>query len=724
MIDVSHPFFDTNLSWLSYNYRLLQEATDETVPIKERLRFLALYTHQIDEFFRVRIPMLSAMREVSGDILEKLNLYPEPLAEHILETVDNQLGRFDDLLASQLIPDLRVQGIHFYFKEYFKPEHQDFVRKFFLEKVFKHLQPVFLDGRRSAKITFFQPNQLYFVLRLIRRGEPAEMGYAYVNIPVQQVGRFVELPDIQGLKHVTFLDKIIRFNLKVLFPGFEVMDCFAISSEQQTELALDDEFPMSLAQRISRQLEKKNFIQPHQYFYEMGMPLEMREYLSERLGILMSEFHERGRYLRYQDFDYFPAGAKKLEYPVLKSIPHVELAEADSIFEALNRGDQLLHLPYHSIDPLVRFFNEAAIDPYVREIYVSLYKISGDSFLINSLISAARNGKRVTTFVELNAKLDIQENLQWARKMKEAGVRIVFSLPGLKVHAKIALVKRKMKKGWERYAYLGTGGFYRLNYHETVDHVLLTSQRELTNDLELLFAYLITREEPKKYKFLPFNYLLVSQFLMSKKLIELIDREISHRKAGMKAVIMLKINQLQDQSLISKLYQAGRAGVDIKIMVSDSCCLLPDLPTISDNITVIRMVDRFTENSRIFYFQNRGRSEVFLSSGDWTYRNFHRRIDVCFPILDEYLKAQLIQVLKNYLADNQKAVQLDTYQNNIRIVENGTKVRAQEANYRLTERIEHRTPTLFALSEVATIEVKPAGISQGTPAVSDASEFD
>ncbi|MPR36800.1 polyphosphate kinase 1 [Salmonirosea aquatica] len=706
MIDVSHPFFDNNLSWLSYNYRLLQEATDETVPVKERLCFLARYTHQIDEFFRVRIPMLTAMREVSGDILEKLNLYPEPLVEHILETVENQLTNFDDLLASQLIPALREAGVHLYFKEPIKPEHREFVRKYFLDKVFRHIQPVFLDGRRNSKLTFFQPNQLYFILRLIRRGESGEIAYAYVNIPVQQVGRFVELPELYGIKYVTFLDKIVRFNLAVLFPGFEVMDCFGISSEQQTELALDDEYPLSLVQRIGRQLEKKNFIQSHQYFCEMGMPLEMREYLSVRLGILMSEFHERGRYLRYQDFESFPTVQKKMEYPPHRPIGHVELIEGDSIFEALNRGDQLLHLPYHSIDPVVRFFNEAAVDPFVREIYVSLYKISANSFLVNSLISAARNGKRVTTFVELNAKLDIQENLQWARKMKEAGVRIIFSLPGLKVHAKIALIKRKGKKGWDRYAYLGTGGFHRLTSREIVDHALLTSQRELTNDLELLFGYLITREEPKKYKYLPFNYLMASQFNMNKKLIELIDREISHCKAGMKGLILIKINQLQDQSLITKLYQAGRVGVEVKIIVGDSCCLIPDLPTISDNITVIRLVDRYIENSRIFYFQNRGKSEVFLSSGDWTYRNFHRRIDVCYPILDDYLRSQLIQVLKNYLADNQKAVRLDTYQNNIKIPENGPKMRAQEANYRLTERIEHRTPTLFAISETPKPELK------------------
>jgi polyphosphate kinase len=698
MIDVSHPFFDNNLSWLSYNYRLLLEAKDETVPIKERLRFLALYCYQVDEFFRVRIPLLSALQLVSSDILEKLNIYPEPLQEHILETVENQLTKFDDLLSSQIVPTLRAQGVHLYFKDQIKPGHHEFVQKYFFDKIFRYIQPVLLNGRKSSKMTFFEPNLIYFVMRLERKADPGEIWYAYVNIPSQQLGRFVELPDLDGIRHVAFLDDLVRYNLTMLFPGYDVLDCFSIRAERETELALDDEFPLPLAQRISRQLEKKNFIQPHQFFYEMGMPLTMREYLAERLGILMSEFHERGRYLYYQDFLSFPTMNRKMEYSVQRAIPHVELKEGESIFEVLNKGDQLLHLPYHSIDPVVRFFNEAAVDPYVREIYVSLYKINANSFLINSLISAARNGKRVVTFVELNAKFDIQENLQWARKMKEAGVKIIFSLPGLKVHAKIALIKRKVKKGWDRYAYLGTGGFYRLTSREFVDHALLTSHRELTNELELLFGYLITREEPKKYKYLPFTYLQVSQFNMNKKLVEMIDREIGNQKTGLKASIVIKINQLHDQSLISKLYQAGRAGVEVRIIVSDSCCLIPELPTISDNITVYRLVDRYMENTRIFYFYNRGKEDIYLSSGDWTHRNFHRRIDVSYPVLDDYLKSQLKQVLKNYLNDNQKTVRLDTYQNNIPVAESGQKIRAQEANYRLAERIEHRTPSLFQVA--------------------------
>lgn len=689
MIDVSYPYFDTNLSWLSNNYRLLLEANDETVPVRERLRFLGLYSYQTKEFFRVRIPSLLAMREVSNDIRSKLNLYPQSLLEHVYETVDNQLREFNDILVSGIIPALNDQGVHLYYKEPFAADHVSFVRKFFIDKLFRYLQPVFLEVRKSSKLTFFESQEMYLIVRLVFRGEPDEDLYAAVNIPTEPFGRFVELPDSDGKRQVTFVEDIVRENLSVLFPGYDVLDSYAFRAERDTELSIEDEYPTPIAIRILKQLEKRNFVQPLQFFYEMGMPLVMREYLSNKAGIPLNEMYERGSYVYMQDLATFPQLSRKLDYPVQKPIQSIDLEENESIFASIQRSDQLLHLPYHSFDPIVRFFNEAAIDPYVREIHVSLYKISPSSFILNSLISAARNGKRVITYVELNSKLDIQENLQWSRRMRDAGVKIVLSAPGLKVHAKIALVKRRVQKGWERYAFLGTGGFYRLTSREFVDHALLTSHRELTNELELLFGYLFTQDEPKKYKYLPFNFLSVTQFTIQKKLIDLIDREIANSNAGLRAFVTIKINQLQDHALIDKLYQAGKAGVAVHIIVSQSCSLIPGLPTISDNIIVSRHVDRYVENTRIFHFGNRGSDELYLSSCDWTYRNLHRRIDVCFPVLDEALKGQMRQVLKNYMNDNQKSVRLDAYQNNLRFSDDAQpKIRAQEANYRLTEKIE------------------------------------
>ncbi len=689
MIDVAYPYFDTNLSWLSNNYRLLLEANDETVPVRERLRFLGIYAYQTKEFFRVRIPNLLAMGEVSNDIRSKLNLFPESLLEHVYETVENQLREFNDILITGILPAMQEQGLHLYYREAFAEEHLMFLRKFFVDKLFRHLQPVFLESRRSSKLSFFQSHQIYLVVRLQRKEDSEEDWYAVVNVPSEPFGRFLELPEYEGKKHVAFIEDVIRENLPLLFPGYEILESYALRVERDTALAIEDEYPMPIAQRILKQLEKRSFVQPSQYFYESGMPLYMREYLVSKVAIPLNEFHERGHYVYMQDLARFPSFSRRFEYPYQKAIQNPSLDESTSVFEAIQKTDQLLHLPYHSYEPIVRFFNEAAVDPHVREIHVSLYKISPNSFILNSLISAARNGKRVTTYVELNTKLDIQENLQWSKKMRDAGVKIMLSVPGLKVHAKMALVKRKVQKGWERYAFLGTGGFYRLTSREIIDHALLTSHRELTNELELLFGYLSTQDEPKKYQYLPFNSLLVTQFTLQKKLLKLIDREIANCNAGLKSFITIKINQLQDHILIDKLYQAGQAGVPVHVIISESCGVISGLPSISDNIMVSRHVDRYIENTRIFHFGNRGNDELFLSSCDWTHRNLHRRIDICFPILDEDLKNQMRLVLRNYVNDNQKSVRLDLYQNNLRIPDDSrVKVRAQEANYRLVEKFE------------------------------------
>lgn len=692
MIDVSYPYFDINLSWLSNNYRLLIEANDESVPLHDRLRFLAIYAYQTDEFYRVRITNLLALAEVSNDIRSKLNIYPDSLFEHVYETLENQLREFHEILAENILPAYNEQGIHLYYQEKFASEHLPFLRKFFVNKLYRYLQPIFLDGKRSAKLTFFETGKLYLVVKLERSDIELEDFYAVVNIPTEPFGRFIDLPDLEGKKHLAFIEDVVRENLPLLFPGYQIHQSYTLRGERDTELMIEDEYPVQISQRILKQLEKRNFVVPSQFFYEAGMPADMRNYLIVKAGISVTEFHERGPYLMLKDLATFPVLSKKFEYPKQKSLQNPRFKDRDSVFETIKLEDQLLHLPYSSYEPIVRFFNEAAVDPFVREIHVSLYKVSPDSFILNSLISAARNGKRVVTYIELNSKLDIQKNLQWSKSMREAGVKIILSEPGLKVHAKAALVKRKVQTGWEKYAYLSTGSFYKLTSREIVDHALLTAQRELTNELELLFGYLTTQDEPKKYKYLPFNQLLVTQFNLQKKLLDLIDREIANCNAGLKSFVVIKVNQIQDKILIDKLYQAGQAGVPVHVIISESSSIIPGLPSLSDNIIVSRHVDRYIENTRIFHFGNRGNDEIYLSSCDWTYRNLHRRIDICFPILDEGLKNQMRQVLRNYVNDNQKAVRLDLYQNSLRFVdENRVKVRAQEANYKLVEKLEKST---------------------------------
>lgn len=693
MLDVSHPYFDSSLSWLSYTQRLLMEAGDETVPLAERLRFLGRFAKEKDDFVKEKIPFNRAMMLASKDTLDKLNLYPETLLIHIRETLATQFEEFTRILSGSILPALQDSGINLIFKTPFWPAHHEFLRNYFMKEVFRHIQPVFLSNRKSLKSIFPDPSVFHLIIRLSKdfrnEGSPTdseEFHYACVNIPSSLTSRFVELPDLDNMKQIAFLDDIIRFNLDLIFPGYIVHDCFSIRSEKPTQPELEDELIPLYASRVAKQLEKQDFVTPQFVFFEAGMPESTCQYLAERFDIPLDEWFEKGDYLNYSDLMEFPRLSRKLEYPVL--LPLSAINQTENIFECLSREDQLLHLPYHSHWPILKFFNDAATDPHVKEINVSLYKISGQSFLVNSLISAARNGKKVTAFVELNPKLTDHESPVWAKKMKEAGIKVFFSSPGLKVHAKIALVKRKIKKGWERYAYLGTGGFYRLTASESTDHVLLTTNSEICNELELLFAYLATGQDAKKFKYLPFNTLFVSQFNMHRRLIEMIDREIQHSKMGKKAAILIKINQLQDKQLVDKLYHAARVGVSVTLLVTNGLSLIPDLPTISENITALRVVDRYKENSRIFYFCNDGQDDVFLSSGDWTHRNFQRRVDVAFPILDSKFKKTLIQVLGNYVNDNQKAVRLDVYQNNVPVSSSGltTKIRAQEANYKLLER--------------------------------------
>lgn len=696
MLDVTHPYYDNSLSWLSYTQRLLMEADDETVPVVERLRFLGKFAKEKDEFVKEKIPLLRAMSLASRDTLEKLNLFPDTLLEHIRETLGNQLKEFTTILTRSILPALYDGGVHLIFREPIEFNHHEFLRNYFMKEIFRFVQPLFLSGRKSFKNTFIEPTVFHLIVRLykdqpdLKAEDSDEFLYACVNIPVAHTPRFVELPEYNGMKQIAFLEDIIRYNLDIIFPGYKIFDSYCIRSERPSYPELEDELIPLYASRVGKQLEKQEFVLPQNVFYEMDMPDSMRQYLTDRFDIAPDEWIEAGHYLNYSSFVHFPRMSKKLEYPVLKQFSTVDHSE--NIFDNLQLGDHLLHLPYHSSWPILKFFNDAAMDPYVKEIHVSLYKISGQSFLINSLISAARNGKKILAFVELNPKASDEESPLWAKKMKDAGIKVIFSSAGLKVHAKIALVKRKVKKGWEKYGYLGTGGFYKLTANETVDHVLLTTRPEICNELELLFAYLATGQEPKKFKYLPFNMLMVSQFNMHRALIEMIDREIKHSKMGKKAAIVIKINQLQDKQIIDKLYHASRVGVSVTLIVTNCLCLIPDLPTISEQIVALRVVDRFQENSRIFYFYNDGQEDILLSSGDWTHRNFHRRIDVAFPIADPKFKKTLKQVLENYVNDNQKAVRLDVYQNNIPVVAlpGSVKIRAQEANYRLIDRQESR----------------------------------
>lgn len=648
-------FFDRDLSWLLFNYRVLQEAQAESVPIYERIKFLSIYSSNLDEFFRVRMPVLLATEGIElPENSEEVTA--GNLIQQVQATVSKQQKEFGATLIGSIIPELEQHGICFNYGKAISAEFHEHTKDYFFTRLLSFIQPVFLEGNADFMM---ENNCIYFSLTLKKKDkEDAEVEYAVVNIPSNHVSRFVAVSGSSG-HQLFFIDDIIRDNLNIIFPKHDVLECRSIKITRNAELNIIDEFSPDIAELLQNEIEKRDFGVPTRFLFEEGMSGTMLNYLQHYCTLSANELFAGGRYHNLKDLAGLPNPiGKQLEYAAWPAQDHPQLKNTDSVFHQIDQGDQLIHLPFQSYDYILRFFNEAAIDPDTDEIFVTLYRIASDSFIANALISAAKNGKRVTVFVELKARFDEANNIRWAKKMKAAGVRIIYSIPGLKVHAKIALVHKKSGLVHSYYGLLATGNFNESTARFYCDQVLMTNDKAITTELNLLFAYLQSREQPLTYNFIQFEHLLVAQFNLQLRFEALIDREIEHAKLGRKAHIVIKLNNLQERRMIERLYEASRAGVKIDLIIRSICCLVPGVEGLSENIRVIRIVDRYLEHSRIFYFENNGEDELFMGSADWMNRNLHSRIEVCFPINKPELKDQMKKVLSFQLSDNRKAVQV------------------------------------------------------------------
>jgi polyphosphate kinase len=652
------PFFNRDMSWLSFNYRVLQEARDPNVPLYERIRFLSIFSSNMDEFFRVRMPeifTLGKLQKKGGH--ETDTSIPERFAETVQQMVGNQFKEYGQILTGHLLPELDKHNIHLYYGEEIKEEHKEFVKEYFFSRVLSFLQPVWMD---YAETVFLENNALYLVVCMVHPRKPYNISYAVVNIPSAMLPRFLQLPATGGKHFIVFLDDVIRDNLHEIFPGYEIKNCYSVKITRDAELNLEDELTGDIAEKIEQSLSKRDLGLPTRFLYEAGMGVVMRNFVAHYFNVAPEEMIEGGRYHNLKDLSALPQPyANGFNHPSLPALPSSSFNKKLSVLENILQRDHLLHLPYQSYNPVLRFFNEAAIHPDVKEIYVTLYRVAANSHIGNALISAAKNGKKVTVFVELKARFDEAHNLQWSKKMKAAGVKIVNSIPNLKVHAKVALVKSQTGFQWNSYGMMATGNFNESTARFYTDQVFFTADKNITQELELLFTYLRSREKPRDYHFLLFNELLVCQFNLVDRFYEMTNREIHHAGAGRKAHIVIKLNNLQEKGMIEKLYEASNAGVKIDLIIRGICCLVPGVKGWSENIRITRLVDRYLEHSRIFYFENNGEDEVYLGSSDWMNRNIHRRIEVCFPVKEKNLKAQLKKILELQLADNTKAVELD-----------------------------------------------------------------
>ncbi|WP_341841510.1 polyphosphate kinase 1 [Chitinophaga caseinilytica] len=653
------PLNDRDLSWLYFNYRVLSMAGEASVPLYERVKFLSIFSSNLDEFFRVRMPALLALHHLREGEKGALAAAQQEIAR--------QLNEYGKIFTQSVLPELREKGIRVYYGESPAPEHLPSIRDYFYNTVLAYLQPVRIQFGQPMEL-FLENNALYLVVCL------EDGGTGVVNIPSDHLPRFLRLSG----NDVIFMDDVIRQHLGFLFPHVGITAAYSIKVTRDAEIDVD-EFSGHLLQKVEDMLVQRQMGVPTRFLFDAAMPDALRDQLGEYFRIAALEMVPGGRYHNLRDLSDLPLpAAPSLEYPKMPPA-HCHAIDLDKpLLDQIQAGDKMLHVPYQSYDYILRYFNEAATDPDVREIYVTLYRVASTSRIVHALMSAAKNGKKVTVMVELKARFDEANNLRWAKRMKAAGVRILYSIPGLKVHAKVALVKRKRGFSWDHTALLATGNFNESTARFYADHILFTRHQGITQELELLFIYMQTGIAPGKFNFMHFEHLLVAQFNLVDQFTSLIRAEAEAARAGKPARITIKLNNLQEKSMIAELYAAADAGVEIDLIVRSICCLVP-----REGIRVRRIVDRFLEHARVFIFHNGGEEQVYLGSADWMNRNLHRRIEVCFPIYDPVYRRQLKDIIHLQLTDNTNAVILGADARNLPVPREAgaAEVNAQRDTY-------------------------------------------
>ncbi|QEC41230.1 polyphosphate kinase 1 [Pseudobacter ginsenosidimutans] len=666
-------FFDRDLSWLSFNERVLQEAGNIRVPLLERIRFLSIYSSNSDEFYRVRMPALMALERIHQKSPRK-GLPPFTHVQEANQRIHLQQQLFGNILRG-IIPELKETiNSELVFNRPIPEAVQAAATEYFFTQVLAFLQPQYLSDRQST--LFPENNKIY--LAAIGSSKSKSQELIIVNVPSDALPRFYTIRHEQT-QYILFLEDIIRYNLQLVMPQVTIESCYSFKVTRDAALELADEYEGDLAEKIERQIAKRDFGFATRLLYGAGTPPECLQALINLFNLEKASIMEGGVYHNLKDLAHLPIRNDLLEYPHWPVLTHRMNNLRGSLLEEISQKDIILHAPYQSFNTVLRFFNEAALDPSVEEIYVTLYRIASDSRIATALISAARNGKKVVVFVELKARFDEANNLRWSRKLKDAGVRIIYSIPTLKVHAKVALVKRMINNRPQHAGLLATGNLNESTARFYTDHILLTAHMGMLAELEQLFLFLSERKKPLTPGLLPFAHLLIAQFNLLDRFIHLIDREIDNARNGLPAGIIIKLNNLEEKVLINKLYEASNAGVRIQMIVRSICCLIPGIPGMSENITIRRIVDRYLEHGRVFIFKNNNDPQLFMGSSDWMNRNIYRRIEVCFPVYNPVIKTEIMELINLQLKDNVQAVQLNSEIQNIPIQPSAPPIRSQQA---------------------------------------------
>lgn len=671
-----------DISWLSFNARVLQEAADPTVPLRERVKFLGIFSNNLDEFFRVRVATLKRMAELGGK--KKLDMHMEESPDKILEEIQSivleQQADFNRIWEG-IFAELQKEKIFLVTETELNQEQQKFVQRYFEDEIRPNIIPLMIES--IPKFPYLRDKSIYLAVVLSRRDNSMRRKYALIEVPSKVLGRFVELPSNPGEHHIILLEDIIRYNLKSIFSyfGYDRYEAWVFKLTKDAEIDMDNDISTTLIQKIEKGVKNRRKGKPVRFVYDKEMDQGLLAYLIRRLDLTkQGAIIPGGRIHNFRHFMDFPEVFTKRSQRK-KPFTHPYLVNTPRVTDVVLQKDIMLHFPYHSFNPVIDMLREAAIDPDVTSIKLTCYRLAPNSKVINALVNAVRNGKQVTVMMELRARFEEEANLEWKERLEEEGVKVLISIPDFKVHAKLCLIKKKVNGRTINYGFVSTGNLNEKTAMLYGDHCLLTANKAIMADVNRMFIYLEKNQEG-------IPLLKVCQTLipcptsLRKELDKMITREIKHARNGVQACIILKMNSLSDPELIARLTEAGKAGVEIKLIIRGIFCMYSQNKKFIHPVKAISIVDEYLEHARVFIFHNAGDEKVFISSADWMVRNLDHRVEATCPVFDDNIKKVLRTILEIQLRDNVKARILDNELSNKYVTDNSLqKVRSQVEIY-------------------------------------------
>ncbi|MFI2743182.1 polyphosphate kinase 1 [Zhouia sp. PK063] len=651
-------FVQRDINWLSFNERVLQEAKDKRNPLFERLKFLAIFSSNLDEFFRVRVSNLRQIKKIDKPLKKRLQLRPSKIIKEIISIVSEQQEVFGNVFNQEILPELKRYGVYLINESAYNQQQKEYSKIYFDH----HLKDLIEIKNESDTALHLDDGELYFCVTL------HDSSLHFVKIPVGNE-RFVQLPSTEENKwYFTFKDDIVKQHIKCFFAEKAISSIYEIKLSRDAELYLEDDYDGDLVSQIYESLSQRNIGQPTRLLFDKSMPRELKKRLRKILDLGKIDMIPGGTYHNFSDFMDFPNPTKKPELSFQSKPPleHPVFRTTTDYFKTIAEKDRLLHLPYQQFDYVSNWVAQAANDDHVKTIKISLYRIAKTSKLSEALLTAIEKGKEVTIFVEAQARFDEENNLKWGKIFEEKGATVLYSIPNIKVHSKILLIQRVEDEALKNYAYISTGNFNSKTSRVYSDHGLFTADSRLTDELQQVFEVLERKLIIPKLK-----NLVVSPFNTRTKFTSLIENEIKNARLGNKAKITAKMNSLQDRKIIEKLYEASNEGVEIRLLIRGFTSLMPETAQISENIYITSVVDQFLEHGRIYIFENGGEEQMYIGSADWMTRNLDRRIEVLTPIYDSDVYKELKHILALQLADNFKARTIDKQSSNQYVQEEG-----------------------------------------------------